>query len=74
MAESAALALQRTSEIARHEGIIIADLRKRSSHFPNTILASLRLLQQSDPRRFRRVQRYIHYVVNLTLENARSRV
>jgi hypothetical protein len=66
-ADRAAFALQRHSEIARYEGIILADLRGRSPHFREILLAALRLLHVSDSRRFRRVQVYIRYIVNLTL-------
>lgn len=69
LAERAAFAVQRHSEVARYEGIILADLRRRSPYFQKILLAALRLLQCSDPRRFRRVQRYIHYIVNRTLDH-----
>ena len=62
--------LQRTSEVGRFGGIVLADLRNSGSqteHFRETILASLRLLQRTDPRRFARVQRHIVWITNCTL-------
>jgi hypothetical protein len=68
-AERAGFALQRGSEVARYEGIILADLRERSPHFQINLLAALRLLHFCDLRRFNRVQRYIRYIVNRTLDH-----
>lgn len=62
--------LQRTSEVARFEGIILADLKNsqnQTQHFRETFLASLRLLQHSDIRRFIRIQRHIAWITNHTL-------
>ena len=61
------LALYRRNEVARFEGIILADLGK-SLHFQNTLLEALQLLKSSDSRRFRRVQRYLIRVVNWHLD------
>jgi len=65
--------LSRTSEVARWEGVILADLRNRrhqTPHFRDTLLASLQLLQRADPRRLRRVLRHIDYITNTTLPRA----
>ncbi len=64
--------LQRTSEVGRFEGIVLADLRNsgnQTEHFRDTFLASLRLLQRTDPRRFARVQRHIAWITNCTLSH-----
>jgi hypothetical protein len=65
--------LNRISEVARWEGIIIADFRnsrRQTPHFRDTILASLALLQRTDPRRLKRVQRHIAWITNSTLPRA----
>jgi hypothetical protein len=59
--------LQTSSEVARFEGIALADLREESPHFRETILAALCLLKEIDPLRFARVQREIAWIVNCTL-------
>ncbi len=52
------------------EGILIADLGP-SSHFPgvfeSTTIEALRLIQEADPRRFRRVKREIKCIINSLL-------
>jgi hypothetical protein len=58
---------QRRAEVARCEGIILADVRNTSSHFRNTYLAALQLIRDHDPRRFVRVQRHIHWIFNCHL-------
>jgi hypothetical protein len=59
--------MQRTSEVARFEGIVIADFRNKSSHFRDTVLAALKLIKVSDARRFARVKRHLKWIVNSTL-------
>jgi hypothetical protein len=64
--------LQRGGEVARFDGIILSDMRtddEGKSLFAETLLASLRLLKDVDPRRFRRVQRHITWVTSRTLPN-----
>src|SRR5438045_1197359 len=60
--------LQKKGEIGQFDGIRIADLRETSPHFKNTVLASLQLLKDYDPIRFRRVQRHIQWIVNCSVE------
>jgi hypothetical protein len=60
------LRLQRTSEIGRFDGIILADTQD-SSLFRNSVLAALQLIKQLDSRRFRRLQRHISWIVNCPL-------
>ena len=43
---------QRKAEVARFHGIILADMRRRSPHFQTTLLGSLQLILDNDPRRF----------------------
>ena len=59
--------LQTSSNVGEYEGIALSDLRRRSEHFRTTLLAALRLLHTTDPRRFARVQREIGWIVNCTL-------
>jgi hypothetical protein len=59
--------LQRSGVVAHFEGIEIADLRNRSPHFRDTVLAALKLIKSTDPRRFARVQRHLKWIVNSTL-------
>lgn len=60
--------VQRRCEVARFEGIILADVRNTNPHFRDTLLAALQFLQNHDPRRFARVKRHIEWVVNCDLE------
>ena len=60
------LSLQAQNEVARFEGVIISDPRDNLS-FQQTILAALRLVKDLDPRRFRRIQQYIKWIVNVLL-------
>ena len=60
------LRLQRTSEVDRIEGIILADTQD-SLLFRSAVPAALQLIKNLDPRRFRRVQRYIKWIVNCPL-------
>jgi len=59
--------IQRTSEVARFDGIAIADYRNRSSHFRDTVLSALDLIKRTDARRFARVKRQLKWIVNSTL-------
>ena len=70
LATGVILRLQSSSEVARFDGIILADLRSHRSkarHFRDTLLAALRLLKATDPRRYTRVQKHLSWVVNMTL-------
>lgn len=56
--------------MARFDGIVVADLRihrNQTPHFRDTLLASLRLLKDTDSGRFTRVRRRIAWIVNCTL-------
>jgi hypothetical protein len=70
LATKAVLWLQSTSEVARFDGIIIADLRNRKNrtpHFRDTILGALRLLKSTDACRYERVRRRLTWIVHHTL-------
>jgi hypothetical protein len=61
----------RTSEVARFDGIILADLRspeRQTPHFRAIILGALRLLKETDPCRFARVKRRLKWIVRQTLD------
>jgi hypothetical protein len=58
--------LQRKSEVARFEGIIISD-PNQSENFRVIILAALNLVKDTDPRRFERIKKYLKWIVNCTL-------
>jgi hypothetical protein len=60
------LRLQRTSEVARFDGIILADTQE-SSLFRSAVPSALQLIKDLDIRRFRRLQRYIKWIVNCPL-------
>jgi hypothetical protein len=53
----------RRSEVGRFDGIRLADDKKRES-FKRTIEQALGLIRDHDPRRYARVTRYIHWIVN----------
>jgi hypothetical protein len=59
--------MQKKFEVARFHGIILADCRKLSLQFERTVLGSLQLICDNDPRRFQRVRRYIQWVLNCPL-------
>ena len=62
--------IYRTSEVARFDGIILADVgnrRAQTPHFLEILLAALRLLKDADSQRFARVRRRISWIVNCTL-------
>ena len=70
IATKAQVWLQSTSEVARFDGIILADLRSpksRTPHFRDIILAALRLLKATDSYRFARVRRRLTWIVHHTL-------
>jgi hypothetical protein len=70
LAKRAGLWLLSASEVARFEGIILADLRDRRNqtpHFRETLLAALRLLKNTDPCRFARVRKRLSWIVQQTL-------
>jgi hypothetical protein len=60
------LRLQRENEVARFEDIILADTQD-SALFRSAVPSALQLIKNLDSRRFRRVQRYVRWVVNCPL-------
>ena len=60
------LRFQRTNEVARFDGIILADTQD-SSLFRRNVLSALQLIKDLDSRRFRRLQRNITWIVNCPL-------
>jgi len=60
------LRLQRAAEIGHFDGIILADTQD-SSLFSKSVLAALQLIKQLDARRFQRIQRHVHWIVNIPL-------
>jgi len=60
------LRLQRSNEVARFDGIIVSDTQD-SSLFRKSVLSALQLIKDLDSRRFRRLQRYIAWIVNCPL-------
>ncbi len=66
------LSLQSQNEVARFDGIIISDPNKDVA-FRDTALAALKLIKDLDPRRFRRIQRHIKWVVNVILPHGGAR-
>jgi hypothetical protein len=61
------LSLYRSREVARVDGMILINLRENTSQFREVLLAALQLLKETDPRRYRRVQKHIVWIVNETL-------
>ena len=59
---------QTTAKVADCEGIALADLKKKSGHFQETMELALALIRTADPRRFQRVKEHIKWIVNCTLE------
>ena len=66
------LALLAKNEVARFEGIIISD-PKNEALFRETVVAALQLIKELDPRRFRRIRRYITWIVNVMLPHGGAR-
>lgn len=64
--------VQKRSEVARFEGIVLADVRQKSPHFKSVLLEALQFIRDYDPRRFIRVQRHIGWIVNCDLEPNQS--
>jgi hypothetical protein len=64
--------LQRSSQVAQFEDIRISDFRRRSAHFPTTLIAAQRLVKETDPHRYSRVTRHIRWIVNRTLDSPRA--
>jgi hypothetical protein len=60
------LRLQRENEVARFDGIILADTQD-SALFRSAAPSALQLIKNLDMRRFRRLQRYIKWIVNCPL-------
>lgn len=68
LAKSVMIWLLRKNEVERVENIGISDLRNSDDeHFRETILSALRLLQQVDPRRYRRAQACLDWIAFVTL-------
>ena len=59
---------QTTAKVADCEGIALADLKRKSGHFQETMESALALIRTADPRRFQRVKEHIKWIVNCTLE------
>ncbi len=60
------LSLQKENEVARFEGIILSD-PSNDALFRETVLAALHLIKELDSRRFRRIQKYVNWIVNVLL-------
>jgi hypothetical protein len=60
------LRLQRSSEVARFDDIILADTQD-STLFRSAVPAALQLIKDLDSRRYRRLKRYIKWIVNCPL-------
>jgi len=54
----------KAEEVSVGDGIALCDLRKRGDSFRPTMEAALRIIKERDLRRYARVVRYIHRVVN----------
>jgi hypothetical protein len=54
----------RLNEVGRFDGIGLADMRKRGESFRQTLEQSLSLVREHDPRRYARIKRFIHWIVN----------
>jgi hypothetical protein len=61
---------QTTAKVADCEGIALADLKRKSGHFQETMESALALIRTADPRRFQRVKEHIKWIINCTLEQA----
>lgn len=53
--------------VDRFDSIRIVDVRRKGPDFQTTVLASLELLRNTDPRRFSRVRRNLDWIVNTRL-------
>jgi hypothetical protein len=62
------LRLQRENEIARFDDIILSDTQD-SALFRSAVPSALQLIKSLDSRRFRRLQRYVKWIVNCPLPN-----
>jgi hypothetical protein len=60
------LRLQRENEVARFDDIILADTQD-SALFRSAVPSALQLIKNLDSRRFRRLQRYVNWIVNCPL-------
>jgi hypothetical protein len=60
------LRLQSSCEVARFDGIILVDAQD-DILFRSAVPAALQLIKELDSRRYRRVQRYIKWIVNCPL-------
>lgn len=62
--------LLQKSVVGSYGGILLVNLsghKERSRAFPAFCTAALQLIETRDPRRFRRIQREVRYIVNQTL-------
>ncbi len=51
-------------EVSRFDGIALIDVRKLDDSFQPTLENALQLVREHDPRRYARIKRYIHRIVN----------
>ena len=65
----AVAAIQKSGVVAEYEGIKISDIRGRSAYFKLTIIAALRMIKNTDPRRFARVRKHIRFVANCVMDH-----
>jgi hypothetical protein len=61
------LLLQRLSVVGRFDTITLADFRKPSPGFKNTIVRALQFLKDNDARRYHRLAANVRWIVNCTL-------
>lgn len=61
------LRLLQSSEVARVDGIVVADLSENSTRFRDCVLAALERVKSWDPLRYRRIQRRLSWIVNRRL-------
>jgi hypothetical protein len=55
--------------IGRVENIVLVDLYDPTPYFKEVMTSALELIKNADPRRFSRVQRYIHRIVQTSLSH-----
>jgi hypothetical protein len=61
--------IQSRCEVAQYAGIRVADIRGGSPSFLTTTLSALKLIEVYDPRRFARVKKHVHWIVNGTVSH-----
>lgn len=62
--DRAILWVARRNEVGLLDGIRLADMRDRGDAFCDTMLNSLRLVREHDPRRYARIKCFIHWIIN----------